>query len=111
MKRIIFTVVFMSLAIPSFAADLFTPTAFYTYSTTKAAKTHVTLGKKAVRFKPSADITYKLNGSGTAYPVAANADEGPYGVNAKGTPTSSAVFYVTSSASTAKTKIYVQEEE
>lgn len=109
MKKIITAAVLAAvLAVPCFA-ELFTPKTFYTYSATKNDKTHVTLGKKAVRFKPSAAITYKINGAGVAYPVAANADEGPFNINSKGTPTRNLVFSIPSSAT--KTKIYVQEEE
>lgn len=78
---------------------------------TKADVTYTpTAGTKVVRFQPSAAITYKINGTGSGYPVAANVNEGPMGVATRtgvGVVVSSIVFTGISSAT--KT-ISIQEQ-
>jgi len=92
-------------------ADIFTPTSNTSLSHTKADVTYTpTSGAKKVRFQPSAAISYKINGTGTAYPVAANANEGPFGLGTRtgvGVKVSSIVF--TGNSSATKT-IYIQEQ-
>ncbi len=82
------------------------PTVFGIFSTTKAAKTFTVSTYARVRVQPSAAVTVKVDGAGVAWPIAANAIQ-DYCVPSDNT---SLVFYVTSSASTAKTKVYWQAE-
>jgi hypothetical protein len=92
-------------------SDVFTPVRGTSVTHTKADVTYTpTSGTKKVRFQPSAAVSYKINGTGTAYPVAANANEGPMGIGTRsgvGTAVSSIVFTGISSAT--KT-IYIQEQ-
>lgn len=91
--------------------QMFAPAKGTSVTHTKADVTYTpTAGTKAVRFQPSAAVTYKINGTGTAYPVAANANEGPFGIATRtgvGTVVSSIVF---SGVSSATKTIYIQEQ-
>lgn len=92
-------------------SDVFTPVRGVSVTHTKADVTYTpTPGTKKIRFQPSAAISYKINGTGTGYPVAANANEGPLGLGTRsgvGTTVSSIAFSGMSSA--AKT-IVIQEQ-
>lgn len=78
---------------------------------TKADQTYTpTAGTKLVRFRSDAAISYKINGTGTAFPIAANTNEGPFGIATRsgvGTAVTSIVFTGISSAT--KT-VYIQEQ-
>lgn len=91
--------------------QMFAPVKTVSVAHTKADVTYTpTAGTKAVRFQSDAAISYKINGTGAAYPVAANANEGPLGIATRlgvGTVVSSIVFTGISSAT--KT-VYIQEQ-
>ena len=90
----------------------FAPRVFNTYSTTKRSRTHLVDGLAAVRVQPSAAIQYNYScavnsGRGPKWPVAANATDTVYVPGSCASP-ASLVFFVSSTATAAKTKIYVQ---
>jgi hypothetical protein len=91
--------------------QVFTPVKGVTKSHTKADVTYTpSAGTKMIRFQPDAAVTYKINGTGAAYPVAANANEGPMGIATRtgaGVVVSSIVF---GGASSATKTIYIQEQ-
>jgi hypothetical protein len=91
--------------------DTFAPTRSISVTQTKADKTYTpTAGTKVIRFQPSAAVTYKINGTGTGYPVASGANEGPLGIATRtgaGTVVSSIVF---TGASSATKTIYILEQ-
>jgi len=80
------------------------PTAFGVSQSTKADITISTASMTAIRVQPNAAVTVKVNGSGTAWPIAQNAIQ-EYHIPAAVT---SLVFSVTSSATA--TKVYYQSE-
>jgi hypothetical protein len=91
--------------------DVFTPIRAVSVTHTKADVTYTpTAGTKVIRFQPPKAVTYKINGTGTGYPVAANANEGPIGIGTRigvGTVVSSIVF---SGATSAAVEIPIQEQ-
>lgn len=116
------TVVILAMAVTAFAGNvhkdgrsqimqIFAPVKGTSITHTKADVTYTpTTGTKAVRFQPDAAVSYKINGTGAAYPVAANANEGPFGIATRigvGTTVSSIVF---SGVSSATKTIYIQEQ-
>jgi hypothetical protein len=124
MKKFMAVLICMTLAIAGVAlagnvhkdgngnilSDIFTPIKNTTTTQTKADKTYTpTAGTKKLRFQPSAAITYKLNGTGTGYPVAANATEtiGLATRSGVGTAVTSIAF---AGASSATKTIYIQEQ-
>jgi hypothetical protein len=82
--------------------DVFAPIRVRTVTQTKADATYTpTAGTKMIKFQPNAAVTYKINGTGTGYPVAANANEGPFGLATRtgvGTAVTSLAFAGPSSA-------------
>lgn len=78
---------------------------------TKADKTYTpTSGTKLVMIQPTAAVTMKINGTGTAYPIAANAEFGPIGIanrSGAGVTVSSLVF---GGASSATKTIHILEQ-
>ena len=91
--------------------DVFAPIKGTSVTHTKADVTYTpTAGTKVIRFQPSKAVTYKINGTGTGYPVAANANEGPFGIATRtgvGVVVSNIVF---SGASSAVATIPIQEQ-
>lgn len=85
------------------------PTIYGVYSTTKADVTINTTTYSRIKIYPvtANDVTMKINGTGTGWPFTKNTKE-EYGIPSGVT---SLVFSVTSTASTAKSKIYYQAEE
>lgn len=91
--------------------QVFAPIKSTSVTQTKADKTYTpTSGTKMVMIQPSAAVTVKVNGTGTGYPLAANANFGPIGIATRlgvGTTVSSLVF---SGASSATKTIYILEQ-
>lgn len=94
MKRVIIAAAIIAIA-ASVSAEVFKPVTNYAYTLTKADKTHDLVGKEQFRFRTSGALTYKFNGTGAAFTLPANAEEGPFKV-AQGK--SSIVFSAASSA-------------
>lgn len=94
MKRAIIAALIVVCA-ASVSAEVFKPATNYTYTLTKADKTHDLVGKKQFRFRTTGALTYKFNGTGAAFSVPAGGEEGPFEV-AQGK--TSAVFSAASSA-------------
>lgn len=91
--------------------QVFAPARGVTVTQTKADATYTpTRGTRVIRFQPSANVTYKINGTGAAYPVAANANEGPFGIATKGGVGVAVTSIVFGGASSATKTIYVQEQ-
>lgn len=92
-------------------SDVFTPVKTVTVTHTKADVDYTpTPGAKKFRFQPSAAVSYKINGTGSAYPVAANTNEGPLGLGTRsgvGTTVSKITF---SGMSSAAKSIVIQEQ-
>jgi len=78
---------------------------------TKADKTYTpTAGTKLIMIQPTAAVTMKINGTGTGFPLAANADFGPIGLATRagvGVSVSSIVF---TGASSATKTIHILEQ-
>jgi len=93
------------------AMQVFTPLRNTTVTQTKADVTYTpTAGTKVVRVQPNAAVTYKINGTGAAYPIASGANEGPFGIGTRigaGVKVSTIVF---GGASSATKTIYIQEQ-
>lgn len=85
------------------AVQDFMPTTFGLLEATKAAMTLDTTTLHAVRVQPSVAVTVKVNGAGTAWPIAANVVQ-EYRIPAN---VSALVFYASSSASN---KVYYQAQ-
>jgi hypothetical protein len=83
--------------------DGFMPSAFGVLEATKADMTLSTATVHAVRIQPSVAVTVKVNGTGTAWPIAANTVQ-EYRIPANVT---SLVF---SAASSASNKVYYQTQ-
>lgn len=94
MKRAFIVAAIVAIA-STVSAEAFKPNANYSYLLTKSDKTHDLVGKEQFRFRTSGAITYKFNGTGAAFTLPANAEEGPFKV-AQGK--SSIVFSAASSA-------------
>ena len=114
MKTII-TLLLVLIAVVAYAAgpiakdmdkrpvDSFMPSAFGLLEATKANMTLDTSGTNAVRVQPSVAVTVKINGTGTAWPIAANTVQ-EYRIPAN---VQALVFSASSSASN---KVYYQKE-
>jgi hypothetical protein len=124
MKRLIITAVIMLCAATWAIAgnvhrdgagvampDVFAPIKGTSVTHTKADVTYTpTAGTKVIRFQAPKAITYKINGTGTGYPVASAANEGPIGIATRtgvGVVVSSIVF---TGASSASVTIPIQEQ-
>jgi hypothetical protein len=124
MKRIIITAVIMLCAATWAIAgnvhrdgngvampDVFAPIKSTAVTQTKADVTYTpTAGTKVIKIQPSAAVTYKINGTGTGYPIGANTNEGPMGIATRtgvGVVVSSIVF---SGASSAAKTIHILEQ-